>query len=121
MTEEQNQTLIAEITETELNNAISRLKANKSPGPDGYPSEWYKTFRSELTPSLLRACNTSLTEAKIPPSWSEELISIIPKEGKDKLDCSSYRPISILNVDYKLYTSILSKRINLISIGTRFH
>lgn len=111
MTEEQNQTLITEISEIELNNAISRLKANKSPGPDGFPSEWYKTFSSELIPGLLRACNTSLLEAKMPPSWSEAVISVIPKEGKDKLECSSYRPISVLNVDYKLFTSILAKRL----------
>lgn len=111
ITVEQNQTLSAVITETELNNTISRLKTKKSPGPDDFSSEWYKTFRSELIPILLQACNTSLMEAKMPPSWNEAVISVIPKEGKDSLECSSYRPISILNVDYKLYTSILAKRL----------
>lgn len=42
--EDQNTELIAEITEKELNSAMSRLKANKTPGTDGFPSEWYKTF-----------------------------------------------------------------------------
>lgn len=62
-------------------------------------------------PSLLRACNTSMTNAKMPPSWNEAVISVIPKEGKDKLECGSYRPISVLNVDYKLYTAILARRL----------
>lgn len=47
LAEEQNQILTAAVTETELNSDISRLKANKSPGPDGFPSEWYKA--SELS------------------------------------------------------------------------
>lgn len=112
MSGEQNEILSAPITEIELNKAISTLKANKSPGPDGFSSEWYKAFRAELMPTLLQACNTTLTDAKMPPSWNEAVISVIPKEGKSKLECSSYRPISVLNVDYKLYTTILARRLD---------
>lgn len=103
--------MTAAITETELNGAISRLKANKSPGPDGFPSDWYKAFRNELIPSLLEACNTVLKDSKMPPTWREAVISVIPKEGNYLSDCGSYRPISVLNVDSKLFTAIFAKRL----------
>ena len=83
----------------ELDKAISKLKSNKSPGPDGFSSKWYKTFRTELQPSLLHIFNKALKEGIVPPTWREATISVIPKEGKDRLDCGSFRPISVLNVD----------------------
>ena len=45
----------------------------------------------------------------MPPSWKEAVISVILKGVKEKEICESYRLISILNVDYKIFTSIISK------------
>lgn len=109
---EQNKILTAELTQDELDKAINSLKTNKSPGTDGYPSEWYKIFCSELT--LLRSFNHTLKEGELLQSWKEAIISVIHKQGKDSKESSSYRPISVLNVDYKLYTSILAKRLETI-------
>ena len=39
------------------------------------------------------------------------VIYLIPKEGKNRQDCDHLRPISVLNVDYQIFTSILSKRL----------
>ncbi|XP_064424754.1 CMP-N-acetylneuraminate-beta-galactosamide-alpha-2,3-sialyltransferase 4-like [Latimeria chalumnae] len=35
---------------------IKEIKAGKSPGPDGYGIEFYKTFEQELTPILVDLC-----------------------------------------------------------------
>ena len=105
-----NDLLTSAITEEELEEAIGRMKNGKTAGSDGFPSEFYKVFRQELNPILMASLRYTMKEGKIPPSWKEANITTILKEGKDKDLCSSFRPISILNVDYKIYTSILSKR-----------
>lgn len=67
--------------------------------------------KTSLSPWLLRTFNWVLEKGEIRPSWREAIITVIPKEGKDKTDCSNFRPVSVLNQDYKLFTSILAKRL----------
>ena len=73
VTDGQNKSLKAAITSEELSRAISGLKTNKSPGPDGYTAEWYKVFKEPLTLLLLRAFNWVLqTGETCPPPPGEK-------------------------------------------------
>ena len=108
---EENKQVTADITIAEVDKAISKLKTNKATGGDGLPAEWYQTFRDPLTPLLLKCFNYVLKGGETPPSWKEAVISVTPKPGKDKTECSSYRPISVLNTDYKTFTSIIVSRL----------
>lgn len=99
------------ITEDELSRAISQMKTNKAPGPDGYPTEFYKTFASTLTPIMIKKFNSIMTTGTLPPSWRDSLLVPILKPGKDATSCASYRPIALFNVDVKLFTLILSTRL----------
>lgn len=107
---EQNKIMTQDITDEEINRAISRLKTGKMPGADGYPAAWYRIFRKTLVPVLKKCFNYVLRGGETPLSWRQAIISVIPKPGKDKTQCSSYRPISVLNIDYRLFASILAKR-----------
>lgn len=69
-----------------------------------------KAFRHEFTLLLLNSFNVTLNMGRLPPSWNDAVISVLPKEGKNKEYCESYRPLSIL-IDCKTFTSIISKRI----------
>lgn len=55
--------------------------------------------------------NSILQGGMLPPSWYEAELVPICKPGKDPQQCSSYRPIALLNVDAKIFTSILAHRL----------
>uniref|UniRef100_A0A8C5MPA2 Reverse transcriptase domain-containing protein n=1 Tax=Leptobrachium leishanense TaxID=445787 RepID=A0A8C5MPA2_9ANUR len=95
----------------ELAHALKKQKNGKSPGPDGYPTEYYKKFRGTLLPYLTRALNTLRDGTPLHPQALQAAITIIPKEGKDATLCSSYRLISLLNCDFKLFASVLAGRL----------
>lgn len=111
LTGEQSNQLAVEITEKQIRTAIAHLKSGKAPGPDGFPSEWYREMGDSLIPMLQSTFNWVLKRNIIPPSWREAVISLIPKEGKDRPVYVNYKPVSVLNQDYKIFTHILAKRI----------
>ena len=41
----------------------------------------------------------------------QAVISLLLKKDKNPLDCSSYRPVSLLNTDAKILAKILARRL----------
>ncbi len=95
----------------EVVDAIKYLKCNKSPGNDGIVADFYKQFSDTLAPFLLNVFTESIINHNLPPSLSQGKITIIPKPKKYLLLIENWRPISLLNNDYKILALILSKRI----------
>uniref|UniRef100_A0A803TK36 Reverse transcriptase domain-containing protein n=1 Tax=Anolis carolinensis TaxID=28377 RepID=A0A803TK36_ANOCA len=111
LTETQREILNKKIEIEEIERAIKRLKANKAPGPDGLTTAYYKTFQDMLSIPLQKVMNRILEGEKVPQTWENANIVLIPKKNTDNAKVSNYRPISLLNVDYKIFTSVLAERL----------
>ena len=90
---------------TEIEIIIRNLPKNKSPGPDGFTAEFTKNLEN-LTPILL--IQKIAEEGKLPNSFYEATITLIPKPDKDATKEENYRPISLMNIDAN---TILANRI----------
>ena len=89
------------ITIKECEEALHTFKNDKSPGNDGITSEFYKHFWGELSHFIVDGFNFSYEKGELATSQKQAIISLIDK-GKDRLFLENWRPISLLNVDYKL-------------------
>lgn len=99
------------ITIEELTQAITSMQNGKCPGPDGYPVEFYKKFLDKLAPMMIDMYFESFDSLKLPQTLNQASISLILKKNKDPLHCTSYRPISLLNVDFKILSKLLAIRL----------
>uniref|UniRef100_A0A667X2N1 Reverse transcriptase domain-containing protein n=1 Tax=Myripristis murdjan TaxID=586833 RepID=A0A667X2N1_9TELE len=99
------------ITSSEVESAIKSLSSGKTPGSDGFTSEFYKCFAASLSPLLEKLYNDLIENQSVPVTMRSATICLVPKPGKDHELVNNFRPISLLNNDYKVFEKILALRL----------
>ena len=102
---------IPEISTEEIRAALKKMKNGKCPGEDRITAEMLKHGGNALEKALQILLNKCLHESKIPEKWYNSEVVILFKKG-DMTNIENYRPISLLSVLYKLFTKILTNRLN---------
>ena len=100
------------ITEQECKLAIESLAKNRSPGNDGLTVEFYLMFFEHIKDILTSSFNIAHVRGELSSSQKQAVITLINKKGKDRQLIENWRPISLLNVDYKIASKAISKRLH---------
>ena len=106
----QNQTLKCEgaVTESELLKALTSMDNDKLPGNDGITKVFYIKFRDVVKETLRASIQQFFIVGELSTSQKQAIIKLTEKKDRDKRFFKNWRPISLLNVDMKLFSKVLA-------------
>jgi len=94
---------------SECTDVLFKMKKNKSPGCDGLQPEFYQTFWEDIKYMVTDSLNEAFCTGKMSASQRRGIITLMFKKG-DREELKNWRPISLLNTDYKLAAFVISGR-----------
>ena len=101
-----------DITMIDIRKALNEMNENSAPGPNGLTVKFYKTFFTELAPLLVKMIDRAINGEGLSKELKQSHITLLPKDSGDPLLTKNYRPISLLNIEYKLITKVLANKIS---------
>ena len=99
------------LTFEECKDTLKSFSNRKSPGEDGFTVEFYRCFFDILGNDLVDSLNTAHEKGQLSISQRRGVITLIPKEDESLANLKNWRPITLLNVDYKVAAKAIAKRI----------
>ena len=104
--EYESDTFTSKITLGEIEGALRSFKKDRSPGPDGWPVEFFLYFLDLLGSELLDAVESSRVLGRVEASLKSTFINLIPKK-EGSLDPNQFQSISLCNVIYQIITKVV--------------
>ncbi len=108
--EEKKEMCDKDIDILELGQALKALPNGKTPGSDGFGVDFYKFFWGSIKELVFDSLTYSLERGELSVEQRRGMITLIPKKDKDTRYLKNWRPISLLNTDYKILTKLLAAR-----------
>ena len=97
---------------------LNTFQNGQSPGDDGYTAEFYKQFFSLLGQDLVNSFNAAFDIGEMSVSQQRGVITLLPKEDANLWFLLNWRPITLLNTDYKIASKVIAKRIECVLPST---
>jgi len=102
-----------QFNQSELLNAIRRLKSGRAVKHGDVPAEALKALALERGAAfewVLTFCNLCWTSKSIAHEWATASVAMVYKKGDPGL-CDNYRPICLLSIAEKVFASMLKQRL----------
>ena len=90
---------------------LKKAAAGKSPGADGFPVEFWRRFWGVVGDDFMELVAWVTASGRVTESMSGGVIRLLFKKG-DRQDVKNYRPVTLVNADYKLISGCVAARLS---------
>ena len=115
ISEQLSNKLEEDITHNEIATVLFKdMATRKSPGNDGLTCAFYRAFWKDIHDMVLGSLSEGWKSGQMSTSQRQSIIRLIEKKSGNRSEIKSWRPITLMNLDTKLFAKVMAKRLRMI-------